>query len=266
MNEILPADADRPRPGRQSAGTMGPRGDGQGIMPFSLSGPGGVSDGLILAAKRWDDDTAAAAERYSADFLIVVLAEPPAGPIEPPRSTVVVAPLRPTAMPADGAATAPSHLSPDATARWLTPEAMTALAEGALFACVPLTVAAGDIFTTTTYPFIDIARGGTIDGIIAGLNRIIAMTVPRDKQEGGTMVIPGHGRISDEAGVVEYRDMLTIVRDRIRDMIGKGMTLDQIRAAAPSSDYDGRYGSATGPWTTAMFVEAIYRTLEGASR
>jgi len=75
------------------------------------------------------------------------------------------------------------------------------------------------------------------------------------------MVIPGHGRIADEADVVEYRDMLTIIRDRIQAMIKKGMTLDQVKAARPTLDYDGRCGSDTGPWTTAMFVGAAYRDL-----
>jgi glyoxylase-like metal-dependent hydrolase (beta-lactamase superfamily II) len=123
-------------------------------------------------------------------------------------------------------------------------------------------ISAGDIYITTAYPFIDAANGGTINGILAGLNRIIAMTVPRDKQEGGTMVIPGHGRISDEADVVEYRDMLTIVRDRVRQMKQKGWSLQQVRAARPTSDYDGRYGAASGAWTTDMFVDAVYQTLE----
>ena len=77
------------------------------------------------------------------------------------------------------------------------------------------------------------------------------------------MVIPGHGRIADEADVVEYRDMITIIRDRIDAMIKKGMTLPQIKAAAPTSDYDGRYGTMSGVWTTDMFVEAAYRTLGG---
>jgi glyoxylase-like metal-dependent hydrolase (beta-lactamase superfamily II) len=124
-------------------------------------------------------------------------------------------------------------------------------------------IATGDIYVNTGYPVIDTARGGTIDGIIAGLNRILDITVPRDKQEGGTMVIPGHGRIADEADVVEYRDMVTIIRDRVQEMMKKGMTLQQIKAAGPTSDYDGRYGAASGFWTTDMFVEAVYRTLGG---
>ncbi len=124
-------------------------------------------------------------------------------------------------------------------------------------------VATGDIYTNTGYPVIDTARGGTINGIIAGLNRILDLTVPKDKQEGGTMVIPGHGRIADEADVVEYRDMVTIIRDRVQQMMKKGMTLAQIKAAGPTSDYDGRYGATTGFWTTDQFVEAVYRTLGG---
>ena len=120
-------------------------------------------------------------------------------------------------------------------------------------------IATGDIFVTTTFPVID--KGGSINGVIAGLNRIIEITIPKDWQEGGTMVIPGHGRICDEADVVEYRDMVTIIRDRIQDMIKKGMTLDQVKAARPTLEYDSRYGSDSGPWTTSMFIEAVYRNL-----
>jgi glyoxylase-like metal-dependent hydrolase (beta-lactamase superfamily II) len=127
-------------------------------------------------------------------------------------------------------------------------------------------ISTGDIYVTTGYPFIDIANGGTINGILAGLNRVIEIAVPRDKQEGGTMVIPGHGRISDEADVVEYRDMLTIIRDRVQEMIKKKMTLQQVRTAKPTSDYDGRYGATTGFWTTDQFVEAVYNTLQGGRK
>jgi cyclase len=94
---------------------------------------------------------------------------------------------------------------------------------------------------------------------VAALNRIIDITEPRDKQEGGTMVIPGHGRISDEADVVEYRDMVTIIRDRVKAMAAKKMTIAQVKAARPTRDYDGRYGATSGFWTTEMFVEAVYR-------
>jgi glyoxylase-like metal-dependent hydrolase (beta-lactamase superfamily II) len=122
-------------------------------------------------------------------------------------------------------------------------------------------VITGDIFVTTTFPVID--KGGSINGVIAGLNRIIEITIPKDWQEGGTMVIPGHGRVCDEADVVEYRDMVTILRDRIQAMIKHGMTLDQVKAARPTLEYDSRYGSDSGPWTTAMFIEAVYRNLSG---
>jgi glyoxylase-like metal-dependent hydrolase (beta-lactamase superfamily II) len=123
-------------------------------------------------------------------------------------------------------------------------------------------VSAGDLFSTTTYPVIDLARGGNIQGVIAGLNRILDITIPRDKQEGGTYVIPGHGRLCDEADVLEYRDMATIIRDRVQDLIAKGKTLEQAKAAKPTLDYDARYGGESGPWTTAQFIEAVYRSLK----
>ncbi len=124
-------------------------------------------------------------------------------------------------------------------------------------------VATGDVYVNTTYPFIDRARGGHINGIIDALNNILDITVPADKQEGGTYVIPGHGRLGDEADVLEYRDMLTIIRDRIQDMIDRGMTLGQVKAARPTSDYDGRYGADTGFITTEGFIENVYAGLAG---
>ena len=117
-------------------------------------------------------------------------------------------------------------------------------------------ISTGDIFVTTSYPVIDLDRGGSIRGIIDSLNRIIDLTVPAALQEGGTLVIPGHGRICDEADVVEYRDMVTIIRDRIADMLKRGMTLDQVKAARPTEDYDPRYGSSDS------FVAAVYRSLK----
>jgi glyoxylase-like metal-dependent hydrolase (beta-lactamase superfamily II) len=122
-------------------------------------------------------------------------------------------------------------------------------------------VASGDVFQTITYPVIDVARGGSVQRIINGLNRLLDITIPKDKAEGGTYVVPGHGRLSDEADVVEYRDMLTIVRDRIQDLIGAGKSLAEVKAAGPTRDYDGRYGATTGAWTTDQFVEAVYREL-----
>lgn len=108
---------------------------------------------------------------------------------------------------------------------------------------------------------IDLQRGGSIQGVIDGLNRILDITIPAQQQEGGTMVIPGHGRLCDEADVVEYRDMLTIIRDRVRDQIDHGQTIELVKASRPTRDYDGRYGATKGAWTTEMFVEAVYRSL-----
>ncbi len=120
-------------------------------------------------------------------------------------------------------------------------------------------VVTGDLVDLTSYPTIDVKAGGTFAGLLAAVNRIIDITIPRDWQEGGTMVIPGRGRIADEADVVEYRDMLTIVGDRIAALVKQGRTLEQVKAARPTFEYDGRYGVTSGDWTTEMFVEAIYR-------
>ena len=125
-------------------------------------------------------------------------------------------------------------------------------------------IAAGDIYSTVAYPRIDLQRGGSVAGIIEGLNRLIDLAISEQFTEGGTRVVPGRGRISDEFDVVEYRDMVTIVRDRVAAMIGKGFTLEQVVAARPTLDWEPRYGSTTGPWTTAMFVEAVYRSLRPA--
>lgn len=121
-------------------------------------------------------------------------------------------------------------------------------------------IAAGDIFLTTGYPMIDLSRGGSIQGEILALNHILDLTVPRSMQEGGTMVIPGHGRLCDEADVTDYRDMLTIIRDRVQDMLQKGKTLEEVEAARLSRDYDRRY--STSSWTGDMFIEAVYRSLK----
>jgi glyoxylase-like metal-dependent hydrolase (beta-lactamase superfamily II) len=123
-------------------------------------------------------------------------------------------------------------------------------------------IVAGDVFLTTTYPVIDFKHGGTLQGIIDAANHIIDIAVPEDHEEGGTMIIPGHGRMCDEADVDEYRNMLTIIRDRIADLKKKGQTLAQVKAARPTRDYDRRYGANTGRWTTDMFVEAAYNTIQ----
>jgi cyclase len=122
-------------------------------------------------------------------------------------------------------------------------------------------IAVGDVMSTTSYPRIDVARGGTIQGVIDALNQVIDITIPRFNQQGGTRVVPGHGRICNEADVVEYRDMVTIVRDRVKAMVARGMTLPQILEARPTLDYDGVYGSTAGEWTTARFIEAVVKTL-----
>ena len=122
-------------------------------------------------------------------------------------------------------------------------------------------ISAGDIFTPGGYPFIDVANGGSITGEIDALNAVLDITVPSNVNEGGTMVIPGHGRLSDEQDVIEYRDMATIVRDRIKEYVKRGMTLDQVKAKKPTLDFDPRYGTDTGFWTTSMFVETIYKEM-----
>lgn len=122
-------------------------------------------------------------------------------------------------------------------------------------------VSTGDIFVTNRYPIIDLQRGGNIQGLIEGLNRVIGLTTVAAMQEGGTMVIPGHGRLCDQADVKFYQEMVTIIRDRIQGMIQKGMTLEQVKAAKPTRDYDPRYGADKGFWTTDMFVEAVYKSL-----
>ena len=123
-------------------------------------------------------------------------------------------------------------------------------------------VATGDIFTADSYPVIDLAKGGSLQGIIDGLNKVLDITVPAHHEEGGTMIVPGHGRICDEADLAEYRDMLTIFRDRINDMIKRGLTLDQIKAARPTMDYDPEFGATSGAWTIDLFVEAMYKSLK----
>jgi glyoxylase-like metal-dependent hydrolase (beta-lactamase superfamily II) len=119
----------------------------------------------------------------------------------------------------------------------------------------------GDVFSMTNYPMIDVAVGGSIDGVIAALNHILDLAFPDFRTEGGTMVIPGHGRLCDSADVGYYRDMLTIVRDRVQNAIDGGRTLEETKAAGLTRDYDPRYGTTTGPWTTDMFIEAVYKSL-----
>ena len=127
-------------------------------------------------------------------------------------------------------------------------------------------IVAGDVFDTTRFPVIDVDKGGSVQGVIDSLNRIIALAVPPIPltwQDGGTVVVPGHGFIAHEADVVDYRDMVTIVRDRVQAWMKNGMTLAQIQKADPVKGYRARYGSDQGSWTTSQFIEAVYKSLGG---
>jgi glyoxylase-like metal-dependent hydrolase (beta-lactamase superfamily II) len=120
-------------------------------------------------------------------------------------------------------------------------------------------ISSGDVFTPDRYPMLDLSRGGSIEGLLAGINYILELAVPDFNEEGGTMIVPGHGRLCDESDVSDYRDMVTIVRDRVADMVKKKMTIEQVKAAKPTRDYDGVY--AQPGLTGDMFVEAVYRSL-----
>lgn len=122
-------------------------------------------------------------------------------------------------------------------------------------------VTTGDIFSTTTYPVVELDKGGSINGLIDGLNRIIYLTTPISMQEGGTMVIPGHGRECDQSDVKWHQEMATILRDRVQTYIKRGMTLEQVEQANVTLGYDPRYGATEGPWTSKMFVDAMYKSL-----
>jgi glyoxylase-like metal-dependent hydrolase (beta-lactamase superfamily II) len=126
-------------------------------------------------------------------------------------------------------------------------------------------ISTGDILDPTEYPIIDVKSGGSLQAVIDALFRIKQMAVPADHQEGGTMLIPGHGRVCDVADLDVYHQMLVIIRDRLQDMIKRGMTLEQVKAAKPTRDYDPIYGSTAGNWTTDMFVEAAYKSLAAKS-
>ncbi len=130
-------------------------------------------------------------------------------------------------------------------------------------------VAAGDVLDTTRFPVIDIARGGSVQGEIDALNRLVDLAIPSIplvSQDGGTYVVPGHGYLCDQLDVVDYRDMVTIVRDRVQSLIKDGRSLEQIKAARPTLGYTARYGADSGSWTTSMFVEAVYASLMKEAR
>src|SRR6202167_3172045 len=126
-------------------------------------------------------------------------------------------------------------------------------------------ISAGDIFDMTSFPLIDLAKGGSIQGVLAALNKLIEMSEAEFRSEGGTMLVPGHGRICDLADLAYYRDMVTIIRDRVQWMMKKDMSLAQIKAAKPTEDWDGRFGKNPN-WTPDMFVDAIYKGLSGKNQ
>jgi cyclase len=124
-------------------------------------------------------------------------------------------------------------------------------------------ICAGDVLDTTAFPKIDVQRGGSIQGEIDALNRLMRLAVPSVPfvdQDWGTLVIPGHGRLTDQIDLTEYRDMVTIIRDRVQAMLAAKMTLAQVQAANPTQGFTARYGSASSS-AASIFVESIYTNL-----
>jgi cyclase len=127
-------------------------------------------------------------------------------------------------------------------------------------------VVAGSVIEDVTYPVIRLSDGGSVNGTLSALNRILDLTIAEWRAQGGTMVIPNRGRIYDEGDVAEYRDMLTIIRDRVQDAMSKGLTLDQVKSARLARDYDGRYAAADGPAAADEFIAAVYRSLSAPQK
>jgi hypothetical protein len=117
------------------------------------------------------------------------------------------------------------------------------------------------VLSTASYPVFDVSKGGSINGMVDALNHLLDLAIAEYQTEGGTLIIPGHGRVCDSADVATYRDMVTILRDRIKDMVARKMTLEQVKATRPTKDYDPRYD--VPGWTKDQFVEAVYRSLSG---
>jgi len=230
-----------------------------------------ISDGPV----RWVIDTHVHADHTGGNEALVKMGATPAMPA-PARVVAYISVLDRMVTPQPGEAAIPATLWPNDT--YSTPykdfffnnEAVVVThipnahtdGDSIVFFRRSDVLSVGDLFMPDRYPFIDIARGGNVQGLIAGLNKILEIAVPGHYQEGGTMIVPGHGRLCDEADIVEYRDMVTIVRDRVQDLIKQGKTLDQVKAAKPSRDYDTQY---TTPGTLSnpdAFVESIFRSLK----
>jgi glyoxylase-like metal-dependent hydrolase (beta-lactamase superfamily II) len=130
-------------------------------------------------------------------------------------------------------------------------------------------IATGDLIDTTRWPVIDVKRGGTVQGEIDALNRLMDLSIhnlPIQWHPDRTFLVPGHGFVYDKLDLLEYRDAVTVVRDRILDLINQGMSLAQVKAANPTIGYRSQYGADSGPWTTDMFVEVIYNELAAQKR
>jgi glyoxylase-like metal-dependent hydrolase (beta-lactamase superfamily II) len=125
-------------------------------------------------------------------------------------------------------------------------------------------IATGDVVDTTRFPFIDVKRGGTLQGELDALNRLMDMSIlnlPIQWFPDRTFLVPGHGRVYDKLDLLEYRDAITVVRDRVADLIKDGKNLQQVKAANPTLGYRSEYGTDRGEWTTDKFVETIFAEL-----
>ena len=110
----------------------------------------------------------------------------------------------------------------------------------------------GDTFFNGRYPFIDVDSGGNVDGVIAIADYALANTTAE------TRIIPGHGEITDQTSLRAYRDMIATVRERVSEMMGEGMTEDEVVAAGPTADLDAVWGE-----NAERFVRGVYVSLAG---
>ena len=138
----------------------------------------------------------------------------------------------------------------------------------------------GDTLVTGGFPIVDRSLGGSVQGIIEGLNLGLELAIaapgflsgegnrpgawpppPGQENVTDTIIIPGHGRLYDQGDLVQYRDMVNIIRDRVADLVQRGMSFEQVVAADPTLGWNRWYGSDTPPYTTERFLLALYAEL-----